>query len=360
MTNEMTGYKEYASKRYVDEKMSCAGTQSDWNMNDQSNPTYVKNRPFYTGEAEPITVVEERTYTTVSEDDSPAGVSYEVNLEVTAGNEYVVYFNGETYNLTAVLIDDMAHCLGNVSAMNPELYEDTGEPFIFYSVPEFGVNIFVTTEPGNYLVKVDALVQNVVKLPMKYLPEGYPYFDSTTQTLIDNVTMTGFAVEGDGISLGSCEADFEFDEGCKYTVVFDGVEYNLVGSKFLLDESVACIGDQFMLLGTQTGLYPFVMLVSEGTLDVCTTSSGSEHTISITGEVRDYKKMDTRYLPDNIGNAVQYVAQSLTTAEKTQARQNIGAASVDDLKNASVAAITNARIDEICGVNIVAAEGVSF
>ena len=40
-------YKVYASKDYVENKIQESHVQPDWNQNDETQPDYVKNRPFY-------------------------------------------------------------------------------------------------------------------------------------------------------------------------------------------------------------------------------------------------------------------------------------------------------------------------
>ena len=60
------------AKKYTDEKTSSSsgGVQPDWNQNDDTQPDYVKNRPFYIGDPVETVLFEEST---VSFTDSGSG-----------------------------------------------------------------------------------------------------------------------------------------------------------------------------------------------------------------------------------------------------------------------------------------------
>lgn len=135
-----------------------------------------------------------------------------------------------------------------------------------------------------------------------------------------------------------------------YTVVFDGVTYNC--TPYLFD-GIMVIGDEGMVYGNPSGTEPFLFAIMDKVTGLIIYARDGTHTVSIYSE--KIKKIDKKYLPDDInvelpeladvaysGNyydledtptiyndIVRYSAtQNLTNAQKTTARNNIGAADV--------------------------------
>ena len=179
-------------------KGAGGGSQSDWNTNDNTSPSYIKNRPFY---SESQTV----NYREI--------IETQTDIESAIGEEYINYSNGsvglidgEAYSVT---ITDPATSeiltQATVTAMNMKNNPDLSELFSFDCIalydsdiflfdgakisinstgdPEFtqDSNSFVTINydtPG-IIIKVEgkgisSTVETIYKVPDKYLPETKP------------------------------------------------------------------------------------------------------------------------------------------------------------------------------------------
>lgn len=96
MDADPTEAMQIATKKYVDDIIeSGAGSsvQSDWNQNDETQPDFVKNRPFYTGNPVETVLVEESTVT--FEDDGGMYIGQlESAFSATVGETYKVSWDG--------------------------------------------------------------------------------------------------------------------------------------------------------------------------------------------------------------------------------------------------------------------------
>ena len=148
---------------------SGGGVQPDWNQNDDTQPDYVKNRPFYTGDTAETVFVEEST---VSFTDSGYGGVYAGQLELTAsaaiGDTYKVSWDGTTYECAGVDSDgDLA--IGNLSITGAG--SDTGEPFIMIVNNGRGIGIGTKDTSASHTISINRIVTSVVKIDEKYLPD---------------------------------------------------------------------------------------------------------------------------------------------------------------------------------------------
>ena len=156
------------------------GVQSDWNQNDGTQPDYVKNRPFYTGDAEETVLVEESTVTFAENSGLYVG-NFQSTVEATVGETYKVSWDGTVYECTCVSTNTKP-VIGNASILG--VGSDTGEPFA------------MMINNGNYIVigTADASAAHtfsisqysageVVKIDRKYLPKAaFITYDSSTST----------------------------------------------------------------------------------------------------------------------------------------------------------------------------------
>ena len=111
---KIDAYTVYASTDYVDEKIANVNSVKDWNINDENDPAYIKNRTHWV-EAGLIEVLPE---TTVYIDDNYIEIYKDITLEV--GKTYNVVFNGTEYeciawsnSYNAILIGNGSICGGN-------------------------------------------------------------------------------------------------------------------------------------------------------------------------------------------------------------------------------------------------------
>ena len=141
------------------------GVQSDWNQNDSTQPDYIKNRPFYTGEPVETVLVEESTVT-FAENRGLYRAQFPSTFAATIGETYKVSWDGAAYECVCVNFNGML-IIGNLSIMGAG--SDTGEPFIMDILNGEGIMIATADTSASHTVSISAVV-SVVKLDEKYLP----------------------------------------------------------------------------------------------------------------------------------------------------------------------------------------------
>jgi hypothetical protein len=151
---------------------SLVELQSDWSVNDETSPAYIKNRPFYTTDPQEIKLydgtVAFREITqgniTIYMSDSDQLTEYD---EFFVGQHVKVIFDGVEYDLEAKSYQGDIY-VGNGSIVN-FLYggneENTGEPF-YYSLGR----VFVTNSTGaEHTIVASAYHTEDISIPHEYL-----------------------------------------------------------------------------------------------------------------------------------------------------------------------------------------------
>ena len=149
----------------INEVRQTGGVQSDWNQNDETQPDYVKNRPFYTGGPVETVLVEESTVS-FAEDRGLYIARFPSTFEATVGETYKVYWDGAAYECACVNLDDIL-TIGNLSIIGAG--SDTGEPFIIGISNNDGTQIATADTSASHTVSI-SIVSSVVKIDGKYLP----------------------------------------------------------------------------------------------------------------------------------------------------------------------------------------------
>ena len=138
----------------------------DWNQNDATQPDYVKNRPFYTGDPVETVFVEERT---VAFADAGHGFymgELQSTFEATVGETYKVSWDGATYECTCISFNDTP-AIGNLSI--PGVGSDSGEPFLIVIVDGQGIQIATADTSASHTFSISGIVAQIVKIDDKYL-----------------------------------------------------------------------------------------------------------------------------------------------------------------------------------------------
>ena len=166
-------YDEYVwiSSSSTFEKIGSAqidgsATQPDWNQNDDTQPDYVKNRPFYTGDPVETVLVEE---TSIAFEDSGSGVYIalpQLAFDAIVGDTYKVYWDGTTYECTCISFNNIP-AIGNFSIAGAG--SDTGEPFLML-IENGQFTIGTTDTSASHTISISGMVAPVVKIDAKYLP----------------------------------------------------------------------------------------------------------------------------------------------------------------------------------------------
>ena len=202
---------EEFAKRAGGNTGSQSGVQSDWNQNDETQPDYVKNRPFYTGDPVETVLVEESTVSFVD-----AGGFYEAEFQstfsATVGETYNVSWDGTLYECTCVDMGE-TYVIGNLSIVGEG--SDTGEPFVMIVENGLGIKIYAADTSSSHTFSISVFAQEVVKIDAKYLPD-------TVATKSD-VEVTQEVLDG----VFSSVATFTFDKQTsgRDTFVFDAFHY---------------------------------------------------------------------------------------------------------------------------------------
>ena len=140
--------------------------RGNWEQNDPTADDYIKNRPFYTGDLVEPVLVEEVTVPFVNAEGLYMA-EFPSTFEATVGDTYTVTWDGIAYECTCVDFDDLI--IGNLSIINSG--SDTGEPFVMGVVNGFRIVIATKDTSASHTFSISGLVQEVVKLDKKYIPD---------------------------------------------------------------------------------------------------------------------------------------------------------------------------------------------
>ena len=176
------------------------GVQPDWNQNDDTQPDYVKNRPFYMGDPVETVLVEESTVSFV-DDGGLYMAKFPSTFEATLGETYKVSWDGTIYECTCVEMD-VNLVIGNLSIWGAG--SDTGEPFIIYMENGIYPFIFTTDTSDSHTISISGFVQEIVKIPAKFIDK-----DASGYIVVHNGnTMTEEEAKNYNIALSNGEAVF--------------------------------------------------------------------------------------------------------------------------------------------------------
>lgn len=183
-------YKLFSKNREFEKRAggnggSQSGVQSDWNQNDSTQPDYVKNRPFYTDAVETV-LFEENTASFVDYGDGIYLVQVQSTFVPTVGETYKVYWDSTVYECTCVEFNG-DYAIGNLS-ITSDIGSDTGEPFLIL-LAEGGLAIGTKDTSASHTFSISGIVQEVVKIDEKYLPDTVATKSEVeaTQEVLDGV-----------------------------------------------------------------------------------------------------------------------------------------------------------------------------
>ena len=138
------------------------GVQPDWNQNDETQPDYVKNRPFYAEDTVETILLEEQAVTFTN------GMSDTI-FNFKASPEYInrikVTWDGTEYICIPQIYNNYNIKFGN-EFLDDNTREDTGEPF-FYD----GEN-FIAESADSHQIKVSKLLNKIIKIEPNYIPNS--------------------------------------------------------------------------------------------------------------------------------------------------------------------------------------------
>ena len=307
-------------------------TQPDWNQNDATQPDYVKNRPFYTGDPVETVFVEETSIAfEYNKQDGLYIGGFASTFSPIVGETYKVSWDGTAYECTCRIFED-ATVIGNLSIVG--VGSDTGEPFLMGVENDSGIIIYAAGTASSHTFSISSIVTPVVKINPKYLDQSdwdqndetapsyvknRPFYTGYTEekTLIEECTVT--FRENNGNYSGSLRSKFTPIVGETYKVSWDGTVYESVCLN--VQRKIAIGNLSIMDLGSNTG-EPFLIRVGNY-ISIYTLDAASSHVISVSGRTTQVVKIDEKYLPDTVATKSD-VEDARTTANNahTVARNN--------------------------------------
>ena len=162
MKTILSGIKEWTENLTDDAK------DKDWNENDPTQPGYIKNRPFYTGDPVETIFVEESTVPFTDSNHGFYVAQIQLNFMPTVGEVYKVSWDGTVYECTCVEFPD-GTIIGNLSLAGEG--SDTGEPFLMGVMGNGEAVIYTLDTSASHIISISGSIAEVVKIDEKYLPE---------------------------------------------------------------------------------------------------------------------------------------------------------------------------------------------
>ena len=178
-----SSYKIFSKNREFEKRAEC---HPDWNQNDYTQPDYVKNRPFYTGDPVETVLVEESTVS-FSKSSGLYGAEFPSTFEATVGETYKVYWDGAVYECVCVDFNNIL-TIGNLSIIRGG--PDTGEPFFMNIHNGAGILIGTSDTSDTHTFSISQEGEpEIVKINPKYLPKtAFITYDSNTDTYSSDLT----------------------------------------------------------------------------------------------------------------------------------------------------------------------------
>lgn len=270
-------------------------------VNDPDDPRYVAGRLCY----KTVKAVDDVPETTVTFAESEGLYASTEMLPIPSvqavGDVRTVVWDGAKYVCKAADYGGgMGYTLGNLSILAAAMGEtapDTGEPFVWMVIPQYGVSTLVTADTAEtHTVRCYGEKEVIHELPQEYLPQ-------IPAEKLPDLGLANVAYSGSYNDLDD-----------KPTIPTDMVRYTVQN----LTTTQKAQARTNIGAGTSSFDGAYSSLTGTPTLAQ----------VAISGSYNDLTDKPT--IPSD---TVKYTAQSLTTAQKTQARTNIGADDYNNLDN---------------------------
>ena len=154
---------DLATTEYVDSKQ----TQSDWTVNDATNPAYIKNRPFYITDPQAVSVLNEITLAKedFSEYDNTLYHEISLNMELVEDLQYTVVINGTVYTLFPKNHNGQLY-FGNYNIENTSA-ESSGES---YCITSSYFDIYNDENvSASYTISITAMISEYIQIDKKFI-----------------------------------------------------------------------------------------------------------------------------------------------------------------------------------------------
>ena len=218
----------------------------------------------------------------------------------TEGESYTVNWNGTEYKTSALAVNDdgmEAIILGDAGALQGEPV--SGEPFMIMILSAeaqaaMGVAGMIMAIDGSETVIMSiSLDEANVPISHKYLPEGYPYTIPGGTVLLADYSLS---------AMYSGAPLFNLKSGYNYAVNWNGTDYPVTAVN---TGEMVYIGNAGLIDGIETE-EPFTIMAAQGQMVISGTFPA---TVTVT-TADSYKKMDMKYLPDDLNLVVDIIPRS--------------------------------------------------
>ncbi len=125
------------------------------------------------------------------------------------------------------------------------------------------------------------------------------HYRAVTNETIFPETSLAFSVDADGY-MSVTEANVSLIPGYSYAVMWDGTRYDTVAGEIPDSGGIGAIGNLSLFGFGEATEEPFIMYGFDGTFMVATKDTGDTHTVSISGDIVEIKKLDPQFLPDGV------------------------------------------------------------
>ena len=215
--------------------------QSDWNINDSTSASYVKNRPFYTGDLVETYIVQDASLAYSGVENSVNYYNFPSSFNLVAGTTYKVYWYGVVYECVCSVFGGSTLVIGNLSIA--ELGDDTGEPFIICTDNQSVYRCYTTVTADSIVVSISFSTQEIVKIDEKYLPETAftnAKWDCISEKPIEDsvdigISVSSFTQTFDGIFTGSVYSNKLFNDEL---LLEKGYTYSINGKISLVSKDI--------------------------------------------------------------------------------------------------------------------------
>lgn len=308
-----------------------SGVQSDWNVSNKSSLAYIKNKPFYEETNAWVPLISSTEFSPFNLMASYGVYAYERRAKFDGfaiGETYRITWDGITYECVA---QDSSGVIANTVACGncaPFGLSGNGEPFIIVYTNNGGkwetyCALTDTADGGAHTVGIEGIGTVIHKIDPKYLhasdwnvidknKAGYianrPFGTIPAGTVI--LEETTFQFQSNTLHLFDLPDIGPFD----YIVEFDGTSYPVTGQVFETTNLPQC---GFSIVGDDGNTVATFVKNFEGHdgVDVIAAATPGAHTFKIILAEDVIEKIDSKYLPDDIGGSSGPSLPEVTTED---------------------------------------------
>ena len=157
--------------------------QSDWNQNDETQPDYIKNRPFYAD----LTETEWFPETSVSIDTDEVMISSTFQNEITVGNTYSVTFDGTTTEYIGTKFDMSGQSIVYFGDDFAQVLQGAIKGTVYSA--KNGMLIMSTTNEtligATHTISIREISEQIIQIDKKYIPSTPEFVVDATKLPTD-------------------------------------------------------------------------------------------------------------------------------------------------------------------------------